>query len=236
MSAHDSHMRASDYHRSSEFYLHGLADDVALKAWRASRDTFVKAAELGACGFELLQIPFEGTALPGYFYKPDGEWPRPTLLLLNGFDGTQEESWFNIGRAAFERGYNVLTFEGPGQGAVIREQGLGFRHDYEKIVTPVVDYALTRPEIDPHRIALAALRAYSLVGIAQRSVCPTLVCDAQEDQFFKGQPEALFEALTCQKALMRFTAEDAAEEHCHVGANRHFAQRAFDWLDGILSR
>ena len=56
---------------------------------------------------------------------------------------------------ALERGYNCLTFEGPGQGGVIRKQNIPFRYDWEKVVTPVIDYALTRDrDIDPNKIAL----------------------------------------------------------------------------------
>jgi pimeloyl-ACP methyl ester carboxylesterase len=60
---------------------------------------------------------------------------------------------------ALERGYNCLTFEGPGQGGVIRKQKIPFRYDWEKVVTPVVDYALTTrtKEIDPNRIALMGM-------------------------------------------------------------------------------
>ena len=67
---------------------------------------------------------------------------------------------------AIERGYNCLTFEGPGQGGVIRKQKIPFRPDWEKVDTPVVDYALTNraKEIDPNRIALMgiSITGYSL--------------------------------------------------------------------------
>ena len=49
---------------------------------------------------------------------------------------------------AIRRGYNCLTFDGPGQGAPIREQKLPFRYDWEAVVTPAVDYVLTRPDVD----------------------------------------------------------------------------------------
>ncbi|OPY37095.1 MAG: Alpha/beta hydrolase family protein [Methanoregula sp. PtaU1.Bin051] len=52
------------------------------------------------------------------------------------------------------RGYNVLTFEGPGQGEVIRVQHIPFRADWENVITPVVDYAVSRPDVDKDRIAL----------------------------------------------------------------------------------
>src|SRR5581483_3953606 len=50
--------------------------------------------------------------------------------------------------------YNVLTFEGPGQGEPLRVQHLPARPDYEVPVRAAVDYLLTRPEVDPERIAL----------------------------------------------------------------------------------
>jgi Alpha/beta hydrolase family len=59
---------------------------------------------------------------------------------------------------ALERGYNCLTFEGPGQGGIIRKQKIPFRYDWEKVVTPVIDYALTRDrDIDPNKIALMGI-------------------------------------------------------------------------------
>ncbi len=55
------------------------------------------------------------------------------------------------------RGYNCLTFDGPGQGAPIREQHLHFRYDWEAVVTPAVDYALTRPDVDGTNLALMGM-------------------------------------------------------------------------------
>ena len=76
---------------------------------------------------------------------------------------------------------------------------------------------------------------YTMEGIAEHINCPTLVCDAEKDHFFSGQPEKLYTALTCSKTYLRFTAEEAAEEHCHVGAAFLLNQRVFDWLDETLS-
>jgi pimeloyl-ACP methyl ester carboxylesterase len=59
--------------------------------------------------------------------------------------------------AANRRGWSCLTFEGPGQGRVIREQGLPFRYDWEHVVTPIVDFAMSRRDVDPARVALAGL-------------------------------------------------------------------------------
>jgi hypothetical protein len=158
VSARDAFLRAANYYRTGEFYLHGLDNVAALASSRLGRANFQHAIALMPHRSQKLAIPYEGTTLPGHLFQPatDGG-PRPTLLVCTGFDGTQEELYMNVGMAAMERGYNVLTFEGPGQGAVIREQQLYFRNDWEKVVSPVVDYALTRREIDGSRLALLGI-------------------------------------------------------------------------------
>jgi cephalosporin-C deacetylase-like acetyl esterase len=40
---------------------------------------------------------------------------------------------------------------------VLWKQKLYFRPDWEKVITPVVDYALTRNEVDPKRIAIQGI-------------------------------------------------------------------------------
>ncbi|KAL3445814.1 Alpha/Beta hydrolase protein [Aspergillus insuetus] len=108
----------------------------------------------GFC-YEPISIPYEGTTLPGYFIQSDRTGkPRRTIIFNGGFDSTSSEGWFAIGAAALARGYNFLAFDGPGQGAAIRNQGLHFRHDWEKVLTPVVDYALSRAEINANGIVL----------------------------------------------------------------------------------
>jgi dienelactone hydrolase len=79
-------------------------------------------------------------------------------------------------------------------------------------------------------------RNYTLKAIVHNITCPVLVCEAEKDQFFPGQPKQLYEALTGPKDFIRFTAEEGAEEHCHEGALTLFHQRMFDWLDTTLAR
>lgn len=158
--AREALLRASNYHRSAEFFLHGNPKDQRIMAsWRASRQAFRQAAQLMDHPVEPIAIPYgPKNRLPGYLLKPDdSDKPRKTLLLQTGFDGTAEELYLDIGWYAIKRGYNVLVFEGPGQGGALRERHLFFRPDWEKVVTPVVDYALTRPELDPKRLALMGL-------------------------------------------------------------------------------
>jgi dienelactone hydrolase len=75
---------------------------------------------------------------------------------------------------------------------------------------------------------------YNLTPVVEQITCPTLVCDAEKDQFFVDQPQQLYDALRCPKTLLKFTTAEGAEEHCHEGALTLFHQRMFDWLDETL--
>ena len=55
---------------------------------------------------------------------------------------------------ALRRGYHCLVFDGPGQGAVLFEQGVPIRADWEVVLGAVVDAIVGREEIDADRIAL----------------------------------------------------------------------------------
>ena len=154
VSAGQAFLRASNYYRTAEFFL-APDDPRRMATFDKSRTTFWQFLELSGLCVERIRIPYEGTTLPGYFYRvDDSNTPRRTLLSLGGFDSTGEELYFFAAAAALQRGYNVLTFEGPGQGEPLRVQRLPARPDYEVPVRAAVDYLLTRPEVDRERIAL----------------------------------------------------------------------------------
>lgn len=170
VSAERAFLRASTYFRMAEFYLHGNpADPRILSTSRASQKAYAKAAELAGPTWQPVEIPYEGTTLPGYFYKPDmSDKPRPTIIFHGGFDSSVEELFYYGGAPAILRGYNCLTWDGPGQGAPMREQKLPFRPDWENVVTPAVEYALSRPDVDPDNLILIGM---SLGGyLAARAV------------------------------------------------------------------
>jgi pimeloyl-ACP methyl ester carboxylesterase len=158
-SAREAYLRASTYFRTAEFYLHGnAADPRILSTSRASQKAYAEAARLSDPTWEPIEIPYEGTTLPGYFYKVDNSGkPRPTLIFHGGYDSSIEELFFFGAAAAVRRGYNCLTFDGPGQGAPMREQKLTFRYDWEAVVIPAVDYALSRPEVDGANLVLMGM-------------------------------------------------------------------------------
>jgi alpha-beta hydrolase superfamily lysophospholipase len=317
VSARDGLLRASNYYRSAEFFLHGDPSDPRVDS-AYDRQVACFRTFAGMSGIEPVEIPYEGTTLPGYLYRGTG---GATVIMHNGFDGSAEEMHFYAAAALVERGYNVLTFDGPGQPGVIRK-GLPFRPDWEHVVGPVLDFALALPFVDPSRVALlgasmggllapraaafdprikavialdgvydmgavvgevfggdreaarqaladpqadehlrtlmaqnptirwatthgtwvtgaSSPRGYSAAmldyhlrdGIAERITCPTLVCAAPDDFVFQGQPEALYEHLTCDKTLIEFTETEGADAHCQSGAQRLALARISDWLE-----
>ncbi|MDT8910220.1 alpha/beta fold hydrolase [Amycolatopsis sp. PS_44_ISF1] len=329
VSAREALLRASNYYRTAEFYLreHPATDPEVTELSRRSHDTFAEAAALLDTPVEAVEIPYEGTTLPGYLFLVDGSGtPRPTVVYNSGYDSTLEEAYFALAAAALRRGYNVLAFDGPGQGATLRRRQLVFRPDWEAVITPVIDYAVRRPEVDDQRISvfgyslggylvaraaafeprIAALilddgvhdfhaafdrslppmltewinderddvadavmgliasqvtqvrwalnngkwtlgvgsaaalvrrsRDYTLTGIADRITAPTLIMDAENDQFFRGQPQEVQAALVnADTTLVTLTEAEGAGEHCHMGAMGRSHQVMFDWLDETLA-
>ncbi|MEU5988498.1 dipeptidyl aminopeptidase [Spirillospora sp. NPDC047418] len=106
---------------------------------------------------EPLDIPYEGTTMPGWFFPAAGDGPKPTLVAVNGADGALSYLWPGHGSEATARGYNVVLFDGPGQQRMLFERGVPFRPDWENVLGPVVDAVLRRPDVDPARLALYAV-------------------------------------------------------------------------------
>jgi hypothetical protein len=159
VSAWEAYLQAANYFGSATYFADPMgAPERFAPAWLRHQALFDKAAAMLDPPMERVSISYEGTTLPGYFFMADGSGDRrPLLIFNNGSDGGAVAAWTMGVAAALDRGYNVLAFYGPGQGPALLEQGLHFRPDWEKVVTPVVDYALGRPEVDPSRIALLGI-------------------------------------------------------------------------------
>ena len=328
-------LRATTYYRTAGSVFLARPVDPRLPASISRQgEAFRRALSHFDTPVEQVAIPYEGTTLPGYFFSavatdasdaPDASAKRATVILIDGYDGTTEELYFWNARAALDRGYNVLAFDGPGQGAVLVEQGLPLRPDYENVVTPVVDFLLERSDVDPARIALIGLslggyfapraasgehrvaaciadsgafdlfdasvarvpkplagqipdgnetalklvealidrmmkqptegwalrrnlyahgvetamdyfriaKEFTLKGFAEKITCPTLITHAEGDDIGASAPE-LFDALTCEKEIILFTAEEGAAQHCETGARQLYHARTFAWLDSHL--
>jgi alpha-beta hydrolase superfamily lysophospholipase len=158
VSARETFLRAAIYYRAI------LADMLPhnpdyQKILEKMRECFKKGGALFNPPIESIEVPFEGKILPGYFIKAknDGE-KHKTLIMIGGGETFAMDLYFYIAPAALRRGYNFLTVDLPGQGNLPSE-GLFFRHDTEIPMKAVVDYVLSRPEVDSEKLA-----AYGISG------------------------------------------------------------------------
>jgi pimeloyl-ACP methyl ester carboxylesterase len=118
---------------------------------------FSKAITLLSLPVHSVRIPYEGTTLPGYLFSaPAAGKKAPILIVHSGRDAWAEDDK-SIAEEALRRGWHCLLFDGPGQGQTLRLQGLVFRPDWEKVITPVVDFAVRQPGVDSRRIALMGI-------------------------------------------------------------------------------
>ena len=100
---------------------------------------------------ERVTIPYEGKALYGILRKPNGVAKPPVLIMAVGLDSAKEET-DAYERPYLDRGIATLVFDGPGQGE--GEYDFAIRGDYEVAVKAVVDYVMTRRDLDTARIGL----------------------------------------------------------------------------------
>ncbi len=320
-SAGEAYLRAATYYRASLHRYPNPADGAVRDMAAQEVACFQKAAALLKMPVQAVKIPYEGTTLPGYFFRsPTAAKKAPVVIVHQGRDAWAEDDLY-FAREAMRRGYHCLLFDGPGMGQTLRLQGLVFRPDWEKVVTPVIDYVSHIPGVDAKRIALMGLsmggalvpraaafekrikllianpgvyewsriytdfigrgdpglaqlpekdpaafnalmaqaaaasplmkwglvdamwkhgvatpaqlmtgmKAYTNRGFAERITCRTLVIDGEAEEF--GQAKELYDALTCPKDYLLFTAEETAPLHVQVGALAVSSQRIFDWID-----
>lgn len=158
ISAGEAYLRAANYYLAAEVFLHTNPEDPRiLETYKKGGDCFIKGLNLLSIPVSVVSIPYEGTTLKGYFFKAAAaEEKAPVMIVHQGFDAPIESTVY-IAEEAIRRGYNCLLFEGPGQGLTIREKKIPFRPDWEKVVTPVVDYVCTRPDVDKNNIILMGI-------------------------------------------------------------------------------
>lgn len=155
----NTYFAASNYYRSADFFLHGnWSDPLIDEYWTGQTLAFNKAiASLPVPG-QRITLPADGFDTIGTFYVVENSTTkRRTLVIIQGYDAAQEDSYMQMGASAIQRGWNVLTIEGPGQPTVRRYQGLGFIPDYEKVLIPAVNWLANRTDIDMSKLALAGI-------------------------------------------------------------------------------
>ena len=129
------------YYRMSEFFMYdGDPDkrkyyDLATKLFY---EYYADYFEGKNARIERSDVPYENVKLPVMHVKPSGEC-KGKILIHGGNDSYFEEFLFSL-LYLQEKGFEVYLFEGPGQGGVMRTQGMHFTHEWEKPVRAVLDH------------------------------------------------------------------------------------------------
>lgn len=149
-------LRVSLYYSLASYAADGTGDSTLFASlWEKHQQAWDRFIDLADLQVERIEIPYEGTTLPGYFFRSGpADESRRTLIYNNGSDGPVTAAWIQGIADALDRGWNAVTFDGPGQNAALVRQQLTFRPDWEKVMTPVVDHLLGRPDVDAGKIAL----------------------------------------------------------------------------------
>jgi hypothetical protein len=77
--------------------------------------------------------------------------------------------------------------------------------------------------------------AYRLGEEIQQITTPLLITDPEDEQFWPGQSQQLYDRLPGPKQLLRFTSAEGANRHCEPLARALRDARIFDWLDAQLA-
>lgn len=154
ISARSAFLRSAQYYDQALFFILGTRrPDHEAALYRQMDQQWRAVARLFKPAFEPVHIPYRGTTMPGYFLS-GGEGRRPTVIITNGSDAQNIDVYAFGGAAAIERGWHALIYEGPGQGAMLFERKIPFLPDWEKVITPIVDFLYDRADVDRSRIAL----------------------------------------------------------------------------------
>ncbi|RRD94189.1 alpha/beta fold hydrolase [Clostridiales bacterium COT073_COT-073] len=129
------------YYRMSEFFMYD-GDPDKKKYYKLATNLFYQYFADFFTGTEPIitqyKVPFKQAKLPVWHLKPTTK--NKGIILLHGGNDSYFEEFLFPALYLREQGFEVYLFEGPGQGGVMRLQGLHFTHQWEKPVKAVLDY------------------------------------------------------------------------------------------------
>jgi esterase FrsA len=144
----------ADYIRAWRLYSFGRwpipASPGKQRSYEKAIEAFLAHARLWDPPLEVVKISFEGKEIIGYLRLPkNANGPVPLVLAVNGLDSRKEdltESFSMI--LPFGIGY--LAVDGPGTG----QNPIKVSENADRMLSRVLDYIATRPEIDKNRVAM----------------------------------------------------------------------------------
>lgn len=129
-------LNAAIYYRGASFYM--LSDDPDKgKYYDKFIDLFYSIFKND--GIERHKIPFDKAFLYALKVPTFAKEKKGTILMHGGFDSWIEE-FYPMMKVFSDKGYEVIAFEGPGQGGTRKDFGLVWNQEWEKPTKAILDY------------------------------------------------------------------------------------------------
>ena len=132
----DRLINATYYYRAAELFTTREDSDKEL-LYNKFIDNFNKAFHDDE--IEKFEVLYGNTFLPAIQIQPINKKQRGTIVLHGGFDSFIEEL-YSLMKSFADHGYEVIAFEGPGQGAARKKYGHAFDYKWEKPTKAILDY------------------------------------------------------------------------------------------------
>ena len=161
ITANGFYLRAARFYQEAVIY-QPEADPRMLPTFNKLLDMYKRAWQLVPPPYERLEIPYEKNTLPAFFSKPRGN-PGQRFPVVYAFGGADSSVVGGGGGAYTARGMAYLFLDGPGQGIPLRLRHIYAPPDSERVAKAVIDYLVTRPDVDPNRIGVtgASMSGYT---------------------------------------------------------------------------
>ena len=153
--AHEFYLRAADFYRRAVVYMPDT-DPRMLPTFKKLEENFAKAWSMAPAPFERIEIPYEGHMLPAHFWPGRGKPGArlPVVYNYGGADGILLRGEDGGAGQYVRRGMSFIDVDGPGHGGTLRYKKLYAPPDSERVAKAVIDYLVTRPDVDAERIGL----------------------------------------------------------------------------------
>ena len=136
--AKGQNLRAAYYLRAAEFFL--PAGDPQRKP---AREKFLQMTRdhYGVKPGDQHRVPYSDGSVQGFLpvYRFTSANSKGCVVFCGGFDSYLEELFLGFFRLR-DAGYEVVAFEGPGQGGALFDSGLPMTHEWEKPVAAVLSH------------------------------------------------------------------------------------------------